>query len=152
MVHSQDPEKYDRSHRIVLYDTDGKGKCVASVAVPELADELVDSLYEAKQEIWKRFKAQLLRGEVSPIRLYYEYNHMTAKDLARRVGLSESAVKRHCTLEGFMELDVRTLGKYAVVFGVCVGDFFQFVETPGKVPVKTEIYHDGVIQEIKIGQ
>jgi len=150
MVRSNDIEKFDRSHRIVVYEPDGKGECVPTVTVPELAGQLVDSLYEAREQIWQRFRKELLEGRISPLRLFFEYNHMTWKDLAGRMGTSEAAVKRACEMDGFLALDVRTLQRYAAVFGVPVADFFSIVETRGKVTAAATTHFDGLFQEVAV--
>ena len=150
MKKSGDIEKYDPSHRILLYDTDTGGKCVAQVVNPELTSDLADEWYKAKDQAWKKIMKEIVEGRASPIHLYIEYNHMNLKDTAARMGLSVSAVSRHMTMEGFMTLDVRTLGKYAKVFDIPVCSLFQFLEYEGKVTLEAHAYHDGVIQVVKV--
>jgi hypothetical protein len=150
MKKSGEIEKYDPSHRILLYDTDKGGKCVPQVVNPELTSDLADEWYKAKDQAWNKIMKEIIEGRASPIRLYIEYNHMNVEDAAARMGLSVSAVNKHMTLEGFKALDVRTLGKYAKVFNIAVCSLFQFLEYEGKVSLESHVYHDGVIQVLKV--
>ena len=149
MKKKDDITKHDKSHRCVLYDTDDDGKCVAAMKSPEVAGELADEWYKAKDRTWKKIKQEVLQGGSSPIRLYLEYNHMTLKDMAARVGVSVSVLQKHMTMEGFVELDIRMLKKYARVFDIPLCNFFQFIEYSGNITVDVASYHDGVIQDAK---
>lgn len=146
------PLKYDSSHRIVLFQTDDKGNCKPQVVVPEIASELVDALYEARSQVWSHFKEEVDNGNVSPIRLYFEYFNMNEMDLASRMKMSVKQIQKHFTMEGFKKCTIETLIKYALIFDIAVGDFFQFMYIDDSVSVEPEVKNERIIQNIKISK
>jgi len=150
MKKSGEIEKYNHSHRILLYDIDSDGKCVPRVKSPDLTSELADEWYMANERAWNRVMGEIIEGKSSPICLYIEYHHMTPEDTASRVGLSVSKVRKHMTMEGFRKLDIPTLEKYAKVFNIPVNGFFQFLEYEGDLKFDSKIYHNGLIQILKV--
>lgn len=143
-------EKYDKTHRILMYDTDGDGRVVPRMVNPEIAGDMIDEFYEQREKIWAEFKKKVIKGSVSPIRLFMEYNHMTLKETAAMVGISASRLKKHLTMEGFESINVKTLKKYARVFNIPLCSLFQLLEYRGEVKIDVKNHQDGVIQEIKI--
>lgn len=141
-------EKYDKSRRILLYEADETGRVAGRMVNPEIAEELVDEYYVQREKVWSTFRARLIEGSVSPIRLYMEYNYMTLKETAAMVGISVSKLKRHMTMEGFLKVDVKTLKSYARVFNVPVCSFFQLLEYSGDLALEARSHHDGLIQEL----
>ena len=150
MISKNKIEKYDKSHRIVLFQTNKKGECIPQITSPEIAFELIDSLYEEKVDNWKRNKEELNAGDISPICLFFRYHNMNIKDVASRLQTSPSKVKKHLTMKGFMKLDLITLKKYASVFDISIGDFFQFIHIDDNIDVKVTKHNDKIIQDIII--
>ena len=150
MISKNKIEKYDKSHRIVLFQTNKKGECVPQITSPEIANELVDSLYEERADNWKRNKEELDSGDISPVCLFFRYHNMNIKDVASRLQTSPSKVKKHLTMKGFMKLDLNTLKKYASIFDISIGDFFQFIHIDDNVSVNVKKNKDRIIQDIII--
>ena len=150
MFYSDEIEKYDPSHRIVLYDVENDGKCIPKIVEPEIAKNDVDKLYEARSIILKNTLSDLLEGKISPILFYFINQRMDMKDFSRRVKLSVSTVKKHFSLKGFMKISVKELHRYAQVFDIAVGDFFSFIKNINKVEVIQKKYHDRLIEHIEI--
>ena len=150
MKKSDEIEKYDPAMRIVMFDTNGSGQCIPSAVSPEFTRELADEWYKAKDMIWKKTLPEVFAGRCSPVHLYIEYHHMNLPDAAKRMGLSVSVVRKHMTMEGFLGLDLKTLRRYAVVFNIPVGAFFQFMEYRGDIRFDVASHGEGLFQEIKI--
>ena len=150
MIRKNKIEKYDKSHRIVLFQTNKKGECVPQITSPEIANEMVDTLYEERADNWKKNKEELNTGNISPICLFFRYHNMNVKDVASRLQTSPSKVKKHLTMKGFMKLDLITLKKYASIFDISIGDFFQFIHIDNNVDVKVTKKCDKIIQDIMI--
>ena len=150
MISKNKIEKYDKSHRIVLFQTNKKGECVPQITSPEIANEMVDTLYEERADNWKRNKEELDTGDISPICLFFRYHNMNIKDVASRMQTSPSKVKKHLTMKGFMKLDLFTLKKYASIFDISIGDFFQFIHIDDSIDVKAIKNKDRIIQDIII--
>ena len=75
---------------------------------------------------------------------------MNIKDVASRLQTSPSKVKKHLTMKGFMKLDLNTLKKYASIFDISIGDFFQFIHIDDNVSVNVKKNKDRIIQDIII--
>ena len=150
MISKNKIEKYDKSHRIVLFQTNDKGECKPIITSPEIADEMVNSFYEERAATWDKFKEELLSKDISPIYLFFKYHNMNIKDLASRLQSSISKVKKHLTMNGFLKLDVITLQKYAAIFDISVGDFFQYIHIDDRIEVDVKNNKDRLIQDIFI--
>lgn len=120
-------ETYDGNWRIVNYATESDG-----MPTPRLETSFGDAaipLFFVQQELnFARLRQQLVDGEISPIGFYAGMIRMTVEDLAARVRLRRSAVRRHLTPAGFARTRVSELEAYARQFDVCVADFFQLLE------------------------
>ncbi len=150
MISKNKIEKYDKSYRIVLFQTNDKGECKPIMTVPEMARDMVDTFYEERAELWDKYKEELLSGIISPICLFFKYHNMKIKDVASRLKTSVSKVKKHLTMDGFLKLDINTLEKYAAVFDISVGDFFQFIHIDDKINVEVKKNKGRIIQDILI--
>lgn len=150
MISKNKTEKYDKSHRIVLFQTNDKGECKPIITAPEIAGEMVNSFYEERAATWDKCKEELLSEDVSPIYLFFKYHNMNIKDLASRLKTSIPKVKRHLTMNGFLKLDIITLQKYAAVFDISVGDFFQFIHIDDKIDVDVKKNKGRLIQDLYI--
>lgn len=150
MINADKVNKYDKNHRIVLYKTDKDGKCIPEETIPEIASELVDTLYQTRSETWIKFKQELIEGKISPLRLFVEYYNMNVKDLASRVRLSPSKVKKHLEPNGFKKVTVEELQRYAIVFDMSVGDFFQYIHIADESNASVKVYDENLIQDITI--
>ena len=82
--------------------------------------------------------------------MFFEYHNMNLKDIASRLKCSVSTIKKHFTMQGFMRINVKTLQKYAIIFDVSVGDFFQFLHVNDKISVSLNKTKNRIIQDITI--
>jgi hypothetical protein len=150
MINKNKVEKYDKSHRIVLFQTNKKGECVPQITSPEIANEMVDTLYEERADNWKNNKEELNKGNISPVCLFFRYHNMNIKDVASRMQISPSKVKKHLTMKGFMKLDLITLKKYASIFDASIGDFFQFIHIQDNIEIAVNNSKNKITQDIYI--
>jgi hypothetical protein len=60
-------------------------------------------------------------------------------------------VRGHCTPAKFGEVTVEQLQRYARVFDVAVGDFFQLVELCDETPVEVQSAQAGLVQHVRVG-
>ena len=137
MITWEKGERYDGSHRIVGYEPGEDGK-LRERARPSDLDEEIATFYEQRRLEMERLRRRVLDGEISPIALCMIYQQMTESDLATRVKLGRRAVRKHLTPEGFRDLTVERLQRYARVFDVAVADFFQFLHVGEGVTLHEE--------------
>jgi hypothetical protein len=149
MIISSKREQYDGSWRLVLYDTDRDGKCNPKYTKTEF-DEIIGSYYEQREMELTRLQRELYAGHISPVYFFLKYYHMDIKDLASRMKLRKSVVKKHLTPKGFDTIKVEQLRRYARIFDIAVSDFFQFTHVPENVSVEVEKYQGRLIQNVSI--
>jgi hypothetical protein len=142
-------ERYDHTHRIVLYEKDEDGKCRSELKLTEYDDD-IDLYYVQRQKELERLEKELMEGRISPVSFFMQYQNMTVKDLAARMKLGVGRVRSHLTREGFDGLKIATLKRYARIFGIVVSDFFQFTHVGEDVSAQVEDSEDRLVQRTTI--
>jgi hypothetical protein len=152
MIISDEITKFDNSYTMVQYKTDKNGNPEEIIDTPPVAGKLKhgDDLYQAKATEFERLKNDFLNGSMSPIKLYTVMQNLDPKDLASRIKLSPSKVKKHLTPEGFKKATVDVLQKYAKVFEVTIADFFHIISLKKGINIEENKINDRMIQEITI--
>ncbi len=140
----RDPEKLDAPFCLVMYDTDKDGRCVPSYVESEYNEE-IGVYYAQRATELKRLHSEVLEGKISPISFFVQYQNMTLSDVAARVGLRVSQVKKHLSLEGFKSATVEQLMKYAKVFDVAIADLFEFYFVSDDVVAESTRHHERLI-------
>jgi hypothetical protein len=140
---------YDGSWRLIQYETDDQGEIKPALSKSHL-DDVIDSYYVQREREFRRLLGELLEGRLSPIGFFVRWQHMTVPDVAARMRLRQSKVKAHLTPSGFRRADVETLERYARIFDVKVGDFFQFTQIDDALSVEVEHSVDGLVQHLKL--
>ena len=72
---------------------------------------------------------KLKRGEISPIYYYMTIEELTIPELAARVRISKSIVKRDVDPKGFQKVSVSKLKRYANVLNIPLANLFQIINT-----------------------
>jgi hypothetical protein len=145
--------KYDpNTNWFISYEKDPEGNYTAVMDEPVFGgkEKLIDQLYQTRAKEFALLKEQLLNGEISPIKLFMQNQMLEIKDVALRMKISVSKVKKHLTPEGFTKIDIQTLQKYAKVFGLSIVDFFQFINVDDQVQVRMDPYPNRLIQVLEI--
>jgi hypothetical protein len=82
--------------------------------------------FSAKHKLFEEQSLKLVMdGETSMVAHYMELRNMTPSDVAGRVGVRTSQVKKHMTAGGFGSASLSTVRRYAEVFDVPVAGLFQ---------------------------
>jgi len=149
VIVSSKPEKYDGSHRLVMWEMDEDGRITSRLERAEFDTEL-DMYYEQRAKELVRLEKLLLAGEISPVGFFISYQSMTVRDIAARVRLSQSRVRSHMTPAGFEVASVQMLKRYAKVFGIAIADFFQFIHLTDELRVEAEHSPGRVVQRLSI--
>jgi transcriptional regulator with XRE-family HTH domain len=149
MIIRQKSEGYDGSHRLVAYERDDNGGLREESRASDLDDQ-ISTFYEQRALEMMRLRRQVMEGEISPIALCMTYQQLTLSDLAARAKLSKRVVKRHLTMDGFRDVTVATLQRYARIFDVAVADFFQFVDVPAEVDVREDRKAERLLQVLTL--
>jgi hypothetical protein len=108
--------------------------------------------HEQRRKELRRLHGRLMAGELSPIGFFLELQRMSPEELAPRMRLRAAVVRGHCTPTKFRELTVELLQRYARVFDVAVGDFFQLVELRDELRVEVRTGQAGLVQHVQVGR
>ncbi len=152
MIISDEYEKYDTSYKIVSYKTDKKGESIPIYDMPPIAgkEKLADVLYYTKNIELKRLALEIFEGKISPIKMLMDIQNMNIEDIAHRMKISVSKAKSHLTLDGFKKISVETLQKYANIFDISVGDFFQYIYLKKDTSVDQQEFNERLFQTLNI--
>ncbi len=91
--------------------------------------------FREKLQYWSKQNLEdLASGAVSPVGYHMQRLHMTAEDVASRIGLGTGRVKKHMSVDGFGGVTVSQAQRYADVFGVPLAGLFCVVAQPPHGP------------------
>ncbi|HOY32810.1 MAG TPA: hypothetical protein PKW80_13110 [Bacteroidales bacterium] len=110
----------------------------------------LDDFWFKKSHLEKTLRAQLLKGEISPVQYYMVLEEMTVAELADRSGVCKVRVKKHLKPEGFRKTHVSDLEKYAKAFDVPVANFFQIIETSSGLNPNYHFYFEDEARKDKV--
>jgi hypothetical protein len=148
IVRSTGP-KENGTRQLVMYETDGSGKCSGELR-PSDFDAEIPVYHEQRHKEFVRLHARLFAGDMSPIGFFIELQRMSVGEVATRLRLRASVVKSHTTPEGFERIPIEMLRRYARLFDLSVGDFFQFVELAGQLTAEVKPGQGGLLQHIRV--
>ena len=92
-----------------------------------LSKNYLDDFWLKKKNLEKSLVDKLKEGEISPIFYYMSMIELSEEELAARVKISTSKVKKHCKPEHFEKIKISLLKRYAVVFDIPVVNMFQII-------------------------
>jgi hypothetical protein len=141
--------KYDGNWRLVMYETGPDGRCSPELRKSDM-DAQISEYYEQREKEFMRLHGRLFAGELSPVGFFIELQRLSPQEVAARMRLRPSVVKRHSTPAGFESVPVETLRRYARLFDVAVADFFQFVELAGGLAPSVRQGQGGLVQHVRV--
>jgi transcriptional regulator with XRE-family HTH domain len=89
----------------------------------------IDDFYNIVENHNKSLIGKLKKGEISPISYFMSVEDLTVAELAARVGISKSTLKKHLDPKGFQNISVSMLSRYAGVFNIPLANMFQIIHT-----------------------
>jgi len=151
MITTRSRETYEGGWRIVLYDADEGGHCTSHLT-PSSFDAVIDEAYQQREKEIVRLQESLFKNEISPLAFFMQLSRMTVEDAAARMRLRKSTVRSHLTPSGFDRMGVETLRRYARLFDIAVGEFFQFTHLDGELSVELSRSEGGLVQRVRVFQ
>jgi len=100
-------------------DKDGNYTTKLSKGWDVKAIALNESLELIKERV-ADFKARCLKGEISPVQYYMEFNRMDLQVLSDYMGKWQWQIKRHFKPSVFSKLSDKIVNKYAETFNITV--------------------------------
>jgi hypothetical protein len=141
--------RYDGSWRIRSYDTGPDGLCRPELRKSDMDSE-IDVYYQQREKEFARLHARLFAGELSPVGFYLELQRLSPEEVAARMRLRTSVVRRHASPSGFEAVTIDLLRRYARVFDVTVADFFHFVEPSSELATDVRQGQAGLVQHVRV--
>jgi hypothetical protein len=121
--------------QVILYVEKEDGKYGPMQTGSFLTKNYLDDYELKRKHLEENLKTQVQQRETSPIHYYMILEDLTLSELAARVRLRKSKVKRHLQYDSFVSIDKKTLRQYAEVFNVSVLEIEELMNLP---PVKEE--------------
>ena len=139
--------KYDGGWRLVGYETGPDGKCAPELRKSDM-DAEIGVYYQQREMEFTRLHGRLFAGELSPVGFFLELQRLSPEEVAKRMRLRASVVKRHSSPAGFEQVPIETLRRYARLFDVAVADFFEFVELAEDLTSSVRQGQGGLVQHV----
>ncbi len=109
--------------QVILYVEKEDGKYGPVQTGSYLTRHYLDDYELKRKHLEEALKEKVQKGEASPVYYYMVLEDLTVSELAARVGLRKSKVKKHLKLGPYLELPPEILERYSYVFNVRVSDF-----------------------------
>jgi transcriptional regulator with XRE-family HTH domain len=89
----------------------------------------IDDFYKIVDNLNKSLIEKLKKGVISPIYYFMSIEDLTIPELAARVGISKSSLRKHLDPKGFNKISVSQLKRYANVLNIPLANLFQIINT-----------------------
>jgi hypothetical protein len=113
------------SHKMTLFVEKEDGSYGTIQTGSYLAKNYLDEFWANMKHFKKTAVTQLINNEISPIAYYLITKEMAPADVAARIGISASQVKKQMTPKHFGTMKLSVVQQYADVFGIPVANLFQ---------------------------
>jgi transcriptional regulator with XRE-family HTH domain len=118
-----------QAQQFIIYAEKSDGSFSPVQTGSYLSKNHIDDFHEIVDNLNKSLIEKLKKGEISPIYYYMSIEELTVAELAARVGISKSALKRHLNPKGFQKISVSMLMRYANVLNIPLANLFQIINT-----------------------
>jgi hypothetical protein len=105
-------------HELLLYVEKSDGSFGSLQTGAYMATNYMDDFVQKRKNLESECLEMLHKGEVSAVGYYMLLRDMTMADVAARVSLGRSKVKKHMKPDGFKKVTLEIMVRYADVFGV----------------------------------
>ena len=116
-----------KPHEMVMFvekDDESYGPIISG---SHISKHYLEDSFKMKKNLDLKLRERMKKGEISPVYYYMLMQEMGEGDLAKRVGVSKRALKKHFRPRYFNELKLSTIKRYADVFDVNVAMMFQIL-------------------------
>lgn len=127
LVKENDARVDNGKQELLLYVEKSDGSYGPIQTGAYLVTNYMDDFVQKRKNLEDECLEKLSKGEVSAVGYYLLLRDMTVADVAARVGISRSNVRKHMIPAGFKKVRLETIGKYAEVFGVPLSSMLQVI-------------------------
>ena len=104
-----------------------------------LAKNFLDDYWFKQKNLEQSLRKEVIKGKISPIKYYMTLQELSIADLASRVNLRRSKLKKYLDPRHFKKINIVLLLKFAEVFDVPVANLFQVIITKEDERAKLDI-------------
>ncbi len=141
-----------KSHQLILYAEKEDGTYGPIQSGSYISKNYIDDFWLKKKNLEKSLVEKLKEGEISPIYYYMTMDELSEKELAARVKICRSKLRKHLKPEHFPKIKLSLLKRYADVFNIPVVNFFQILIIKKDKEFISNIYKDEKLVNINIEQ
>jgi hypothetical protein len=118
-----------KPHQVVIYAEKSDGSFGPVQTGSFMTRDHIDDFHVLTDNLNNSLIEKLKNGEISPIYYYMTIEELTIPELAERVGISKSEVKKHLDPKGFQKIRISKLARYANVLNIPFANMFQLIHT-----------------------
>jgi transcriptional regulator with XRE-family HTH domain len=118
-----------QDHQVVIYAEKSDGSIGPVQTGSFMTKNYIADFHEIVDNLNNSLIEKLKNGEISPIYYYMTLEELTISELAERVGISKSGVKKHLDAKGFQKVRISELKRYANVLNIPIANLFQLIRT-----------------------
>lgn len=112
----------------------------------------IDDFWFKKKNLEKELVSKLKEAQISPVYYYMLLEELSVAELASRVGIRRSRVKRHFKPKYFKRIKLSLLQRYAEVFGIPVSNMLQVIVIKQNDEYKSYFIKDEELKGVDIKQ
>ena len=141
-----------KSHQLILYAEKEDGSYGPIQSGSYISKNYIDDFWLKKKNLEKSLVEKLKEGEISPIYYYMTMDELSEKELAARVKICRSKLRKHLKPEHFPNIKLSLLKRYADIFNIPVVNFFQILIIKKDKEFISNIYKNEKLVNINIEQ
>ena len=131
-----------KEHQLKLFVEKDDGSIGMIKTGSYMAKHYIDDFWKKQKYFHRTARQQLINNDISSIAYYIIIREMGITDVAMRVGISSSQIRKHMKPNHFKDMKLDLAQKYADVFGVPVANLFQIpkedIESLTTIQTKTK--------------
>jgi DNA-binding MarR family transcriptional regulator len=113
--------------QLILYAEKDDGSYGPVQTGSNMAKNYLDDYWFKYKNLQSSLMKQLSDNEISSIHYYMTLLELAPAELASRVGIRTSRLKKHLKPQEFNNIRISLLNKYALVFNVPIANLFQII-------------------------
>jgi hypothetical protein len=118
-----------KPQQLIIYAEKSDGSFSPVQTGSYMSKNHIDDFFGIADNLKKSLIERLRKGEISSIYYFMSVEELTIPELAARMGISKSRLRKHLDPKGFQKISVAMLKKYAEIFNIHVANFFQIINT-----------------------
>jgi len=113
--------------QVILYVEKEDGKFGPIQTGSYISANYLDDYFSKRKNLEFSLRTRVIDGEISPIYYYMVLEDLSISELAKRIGIRKSTVKKHFEPKCFAKCSVKILKKYSSVFNIPIANLLQIV-------------------------